>query len=195
MSLFFDIGFVQRKCNQYLVIFSVLLADSLYNSVIFSAFAASSLYSCAILCELLAYSLYENLKRDLKELGIGFEHVAITKEQIVQYGLENLTNPDPTVMAKLRRDSNANFFRSQNDGKLFQIEVDALNALRPEDFVTLLEDSVDKYFDEEIYDGVMADPKHSAASIGRLLHKSIKKFSGYEKAYNEKKKKEKTTTT
>ncbi len=113
--------------------------------------------------------MVQNLKKLLEGEDdlIHFEHVAITKEEIVQYGLENLTNPDPTVMAKLRRDSNANFFRSQNDGKLFQIEVDALNALRPEDFVTLLEDSVDKCFDEEIYDGVMADPKHSAASITR----------------------------
>jgi len=46
-----------------------------------------------------------------------------------------------------------------------------------------LEDSVDRYFDDDIYDEVMADPKHSAASIRRLLHKSIKKFSEYEKAY------------
>lgn len=63
--------------------------------------------------------MVRNLERDLKKWDIGFEHVAITKEQIVQYGLENLTDPDPKVMAKLRRDSNANFFRSQNDGKLF----------------------------------------------------------------------------
>ena len=39
-SLFFENGFIRRKCNQYLVIFSVLLADSLYNSVIFSAFGS-----------------------------------------------------------------------------------------------------------------------------------------------------------
>ena len=31
--------------------------------------------------------MVENLKLNLKELGIGFEHVAITKEQIAQYGL------------------------------------------------------------------------------------------------------------
>lgn len=61
-----------------------------------------------------------------------------------------------------------------------------LNALKPEDFVTLLEDSVNRYFDEAIYDEVMADPKHSADSIRRLLQKSIKKFSEYEKAYTNK---------
>lgn len=135
--------------------------------------------------------MVENLRRDLKELDIGFEHVAITKQQIAQYGLENLTNPDPTLMAKLKRDSNANFFRAQNNGKLFQIEVDALNALRPEDFVSLLEDSVDRYFDKDIYDKVMEDPKYSPASIRRLVRKSIKKFLEYEKDYKQKQKQKK----
>ena len=37
-------------------------------------------------------------------------------------------------MAKLENDRNNDFFKAQNDGKLFQIEVDALNALRSEDF-------------------------------------------------------------
>ena len=129
--------------------------------------------------------MVRNLERDLKKLDIGFEHVAITKEQIARYGLENLTNPDPTVMAKLRRDSNANAFRAQNNGRLFQIEVDALNALRPQDFVTLLEDSVDDHFIPEVYDEVMADPQYSSTSIRRLVRKSIKKFSDYEKAYKD----------
>lgn len=135
--------------------------------------------------------MVENIRRDLKELDIGFEHVAITKQQIAQYSLENLTNPDPTLMAKLKRDSNANFFRAQNNGKLFKIEVDALNVLRPEDFVSLLEDSVDRYFDKDIYDKVMEDPKYSPASIRRLVRKSIKKFLEYEKDYKQKQKQKK----
>jgi len=125
--------------------------------------------------------MVRNLERDLKKLDIGFEHVAITKEQIAQYGLEDLTNPDPTIIAKLRRDPNANSFRAQNNGKLLQIEVDALNALRPGDFVTLLEGSIDHYFVQNIYDEVMADPQYSSTSIRRLVRKSIKKFSDYEK--------------
>jgi hypothetical protein len=39
-------------------------------------------------------------------MNINFEHVAITKEQIEQFRLGHLTNPDPVVMAKLERDSN-----------------------------------------------------------------------------------------
>ena len=129
--------------------------------------------------------MVENLRRDLKKIGVGFEHVAITKKQIVRYGLQNLTNPDPIVKAKLERDRNADFFRAQNDNKLFQIEVDALNALRPKDFVSLLEDSVKRHFDESIYDKVMAESQYSSTSIRRLVRKSIKKFSDYEKAYKD----------
>ena len=62
---------------------------------------------------------------------------------------------------------------------------DALNALRPEDFVTLLEDSVKDHFDEGIYDKVVADGQYSSTSIRRLVRKSIKNFSEYEKAYKE----------
>ena len=131
--------------------------------------------------------MVKNLQRDLKELDIGFEHVAITKEQIAQYGLEGLKNPNPEVKAKLERDNNREEFRRNNNGELFQIEVDALNALRPEDFVTLLEDSVDRHFDEDIYDEVMEDPKHQPQAIRRILRKSINKFAEYEKKTNRKK--------
>ena len=130
--------------------------------------------------------MVQNLKKNLEGENerIHFEHIAITKEQIAQYGLEHLTNPDTAVLAKLERDSNAAAFKKDNNGQIFQIELDALNALMPEDFITLLEDSVDRHFDEEIYDEIMADPKHSAASIMGLVRRSIKKFPDFEKAYN-----------
>jgi hypothetical protein len=50
-------------------------------------------------------------------------------------------------MAKLERDSNAAAFKEDNDGRLFQIELDALNTLMPDDFIALSEDSVDRHFD------------------------------------------------
>jgi len=56
-------------------------------------------------------------------------------------------------MKKLRRDSNANSFREQNEGRLFQIEVDALDALSPDELKKLLLGNIDRYFDERIYDG------------------------------------------
>jgi hypothetical protein len=60
---------------------------------------------------------------------------------------------------------------------VFQIELDALNALMPDDFIPLLEDSVGRHFDESIYKQVMGDKKHSAGTIGRQVRKSIKNLA------------------
>lgn len=80
------------------------------------------------------------------------------------FGLEHLTNPDPDVMAKLERDNNAAAFREDRTDRVFQIELDALNALMPDDKIALLEDSVDRHF-ESIYRQVMEDKKHYVKAI------------------------------
>ena len=73
-------------------------------------------------------------------------------------------------------------FKEDIDGRLFQIELDALNALMPDDFIALLEDSVDRYFDESIhiqytiYMQIMEDNKHSTEMIWRQVHKAVKNF-------------------
>jgi hypothetical protein len=76
----------------------------------------------------------------------------------------------------MQRDSIATSFREDNDGRVFQIELDALNALTPDDFTTLLEDSVDRHFDESIYEEVMEDPKYSTETIWREVPNAVKKF-------------------
>ena len=120
--------------------------------------------------------MVKNLELALKRMGINFVHVAITKEQIEQFGLQGLTNPDPAVRAKLEKDPNTESFRLENNGQLFQIELDALSVLRPDKFRDLLEKSVDEHFDEDIYHRAISDPKHSATHIRRLVHKGIKEF-------------------
>ena len=131
--------------------------------------------------------MVENLRIELESMNINFEHVAITKEQIEQFRLGHLTNPDPVVMAKLERDSNAAAFKEDNDGRLFQIELDALNALLPDDFIALLEDSVDRYFDESIHMQIKEDSKHSTDTIWRQVRKAIKNFDRLVKIHREQK--------
>jgi len=121
-------------------------------------------------------SMVKKLEEALKRIDIHFLHVAITKEQIEMFGLQGLTNPDPSVRAKLEKDPNTESFRLENNGKLFQIELDALSALRPDKFRDLLEKSVDEHFDADIYHRAISDPKHSATHIRRLVHKGIKEF-------------------
>jgi hypothetical protein len=71
------------------------------------------------------------IDRYWNEHRIDLKRIAITREQIQKFSLQYLTNPDPEVLSKLRRDSNADVFRTNNGGKLFQIEVDVLQVLDP----------------------------------------------------------------
>ena len=64
-------------------------------------------------------------------------------------------------MNKLKRDSNRFAFMEnydlESEDDLFQIEVDALEAIAPTQFRTLVLQSVDEFFDEEIYQDVLKD--------------------------------------
>lgn len=122
-------------------------------------------------------SMVKKLEEALRRIDVHFLHVAITKEQIGQFGLQSLTNPDPAVMAKLEKDPNADSFRLENNGQLFQIELDALSALRPDDLKDLLEERVDEYFDGDIYSRVLSDPKYSATHI-RTMRTSLQRNQG-----------------
>ena len=62
----------------------------------------------------------------------------------------------------------------RHNGELFQIEVDALQAYAPEEFKNLVQQSVDKYFDQHIYNEVLSDPLHSEEGVTRLVRKKVK---------------------
>jgi len=113
------------------------------------------------------------IDRYWKEYGIDLKRIAITKEQIRKFGLQHLTNPDPEVLSKLRRDSNADVFRRNNDGSLFQIEVDVLQVLDPAILKDLLVSNLERYFDQKIYNEVMQDPKLSPMYIRGLVDKKV----------------------
>jgi len=68
-------------------------------------------------------------------------------------------------MEKLQKDSNSEWFRSFNNGQLFQIEVDALDALNHDDLKSLLLDTVDDYFDPDIYDGLLSQSTNLIISV------------------------------
>ena len=85
----------------------------------------------------------------LKQEGINFVRKALNHDQISIYGLDHLRNPDPNVAAKLRRDTNRHRFKAENDGELFQIEIDAIQK-NPKQFSELVINSVDAYYDESI---------------------------------------------
>jgi hypothetical protein len=85
--------------------------------------------------------------------GIDFKRVGVTNEQKIRFKL--IPNKDPKTMAKLKRDSNRFTFMEkynlESEDDLFQIEVDALEAIEPDEFQRLVLESVDEFFDDKIY--------------------------------------------
>ena len=64
---------------------------------------------------------------------------------------DHLRNPDPKVAQKLRRDSNRQRFMRENNGQLFQIELDALQK-NPQQFNDLVVNAVNRYYDKSIHE-------------------------------------------
>jgi len=80
----------------------------------------------------------EYLKTQLAKYGISnFELVSIKKEHFDEFNLRELTNPNPETLAKLegtsekKGDPNTAWFkRNHGEGRVFQVELDAMFARR-----------------------------------------------------------------
>jgi hypothetical protein len=55
-------------------------------------------------------------------------------------------DPDTKTLAKLKKDTRSNGFRSDHNGELFQVEVDALTAYVPEEFKNIVLGPVDALY-------------------------------------------------
>jgi len=89
--------------------------------------------------------------------GIDFKRVGVTNKQRIDFRL--IPNKDPKTMSKLKRDSNRFAFMEkyhlEREDDLFQIEVDALEAIAPTEFRDLVLQSVDEFFKDDIYQRVL----------------------------------------
>ena len=113
------------------------------------------------------------LSNKLAEYGlvnIDFQRMAVTDEQITQYRLP--VNPDPDTLAKLKRDTRKRQFIRNHNGRLFQVEIDALAALQPNVFKNLVLNSVDQFYNEEIYEEVSNE--YTQGDIRKMLKKTVK---------------------
>jgi hypothetical protein len=86
---------------------------------------------------------------------VHFERIAVTEEQITRYELPELPE-DQNTLDKLDRDSRTEKFKEKY-GKLMAVEVDALDALYPDVLESLVQDSVDEYYEPEIYKNEIND--------------------------------------
>ena len=103
-------------------------------------------------------------------VNIDFQRIAITDEQIDEYGLP--LNPDPATLAKLEGDSRRWQFMENHNGELFQVEVDALAALAPDAFRDLVLNSVDQFYNEKVYEDALNE--YTEGYIRKMLKKTAK---------------------
>jgi len=118
-----------------------------------------------------------DFKSRLKKLGLDsfeydFQKIAVTPEQIRQYNLP--FNPDGPTKVKLDRDSRTTQF-IEKYGELYAVEIDALPALIPDEFKSLVTLSVDQFYDKKIYNELLE--KHSPAEIRRILKEKVSHLS------------------
>ena len=100
-------------------------------------------------------NIEDNIKNKLKRYGLSgiyFDRIAINETHISKFSLPK--KPDERTMDKLNRDPRSNSFRKRHKGKLFQVELDALQAIAPDDFKTMIIESVDSLFDEGLYQNI-----------------------------------------
>lgn len=103
---------------------------------------------------------------------IDFQRIAVTRQQIEQFGLP--PKPEDTdTLAKLDNDTRTKKFIEKNNGELYAVELDALLAIVPDEFEQLVKDSVYQYWDESIYEQVLEKPQHSKESLRRLVSDKV----------------------
>jgi hypothetical protein len=117
-----------------------------------------------------------NLEKELRKIGtrVHFKRIAITENQVNDYHLKHLTNPDPQVAKKLERDNNSKWFKHKFDS-LFQIELEAIQSL-PE-FVKLIVKEVDSLFDQGIYDKMIEEETFTEDEINpEIIQEFVNNF-------------------
>jgi hypothetical protein len=115
-----------------------------------------------------------DLKKRLSRLGwtsntLDFRRIAVTTEQIQRYDLP--FNPDKTTLEKMENDSRRHRF-SEKYGGLYAVELDALPARIPEDFKNMVLQSVDQFFDEDIFAQVLA--QHSSTIVRDIMSRKVR---------------------
>jgi hypothetical protein len=101
---------------------------------------------------------------------IDLQRVAVIEEQIEQFNLPVVPESQETIK-KVKSDTRTNSF-IEKYGKLYVVELDALLAIVPDDFKRILQESVDQFFDQRIYEAVLSD--HQPELLDRLVQEKIR---------------------
>lgn len=103
--------------------------------------------------------------------NIDLQRICITLDQIQQFNLPEIPEAGETV-EKAKRDPRYQKFIAEH-GRLILVELDAMLALAPDDFKTIVQASVDQYFDEDVYDEVQELEERNAEIKRKYLDEHL----------------------
>jgi hypothetical protein len=115
----------------------------------------------------------DHLDNALRYFGledVDFQRIAVTEEQIEQFNLPPMPKSKETV-DKVNHDTRKNGFIKKY-GRLYIVELDALLAIVPDVFRSVVQESVDQFFDSGIYQDVLSD--HLPNVIDRLVQDRVR---------------------
>jgi hypothetical protein len=98
----------------------------------------------------------DHLDNALRFFGLGdidFQRIGVTEEQIEEFHLPPVPNSKETI-DKVNHDTMKNGFIRKY--KLYVVELDALLAIVPDEFKSIVQGSVDQFFNQEIYQAVLS---------------------------------------
>jgi hypothetical protein len=97
---------------------------------------------------------------------IDFQRIAVTEEQIEEFHLPK----NKETIDKVNHDTRKNGFIKKY-GKLYVVELDALLAIVPDEFKSIVQGSVDRFFDQGIYQALLSD--NQPELVEKLVHEKV----------------------
>lgn len=115
----------------------------------------------------------DHLDNALRYFGledIDFKRIAVTEEQIEEFNLPPMPKSKETI-DKVNHDTRKNGFIKKY-GKLYIVELDALLAIVPDEFRSIVQEPVDRFFDQGIYQDVLSG--HQPQLVDRLVRERVR---------------------
>lgn len=112
----------------------------------------------------------DNALRRFHLEDIDFQRIAVTKKQIEEFNLPEMPKSKETI-DKINHDTRKGGFIRKH-GKLYAVELDAMLAFVPDEFKSIVQGSVDQFFDRAIYEGVLSD--HQPEIVDRLVQERVR---------------------
>jgi hypothetical protein len=115
----------------------------------------------------------DHLDNALRYFGledVDFQRIAVTEEQLEQFNLPPMPK-SKEMIDKVNHDTRTNGF-IRKYGRLYIVELDALLAIVPDEFKSIVQGSVDQFFNQGIYQAVLSD--HQPEIVDKLVKERIK---------------------